>query len=76
MTDRLLDADEVAELLHVPVRWVREATRAGRLPCVELGRYRRYDLVDVLRWVNDQKRGGTSMEFRKHRPAVPAAGTK
>ena len=39
MTDRLLDANEVAERLHVPVSWVRESTRSGAMPCVELGRY-------------------------------------
>jgi hypothetical protein len=27
MTDRLLTADEVAELLSVPLPWVRESTR-------------------------------------------------
>jgi excisionase family DNA binding protein len=73
--DRLLDAGEVAELLAVPERWVREATRAGRLPCVALGRYRRYDRADVLRWVQKQKTGGAPMAFRKHRP-VPQRGTK
>lgn len=38
MTDRLLTADEVAELLAVPVSWVRESTRSGAMPHVELGR--------------------------------------
>lgn len=73
--DRLLRAEEVAELLSVPVRWVRETTRAGRLPCVVLGRYRRYDRRDVLAWVTEQKAGGAPMTFRRHRP-VPGRGTK
>ena len=47
MTDRLLDANEVVERLRVPVSWVRESTRSGAMPCVELGRYKRYDLADV-----------------------------
>jgi excisionase family DNA binding protein len=58
VTDRLLTADEVAELLGVPEGWVRERTRAGQLPHVALGRYRRYDRADVLAWVEEQKRGG------------------
>jgi hypothetical protein len=29
MTNRLLDAHEVAERLNVPVTWVRESTRSG-----------------------------------------------
>ena len=47
-SDRLLDADEVAALLSVPTSWVRQETRAGRMPCLELGRYRRYDRGAVL----------------------------
>jgi excisionase family DNA binding protein len=73
--ERLLDAGEVAEMLHVPTRWVREATRSGKLPCVPLGRYRRYDRADVLAWVEAQKAGGAAMAFRKHHP-VPGTGTK
>ena len=33
-----MTADEVAELLAVPVSWMRESTRSGAKPCVELGR--------------------------------------
>ena len=51
MTGRLLDAHEVAERLHVPVSWVRESTRSGAMPCVELGRYRRYDWPAVEAWL-------------------------
>jgi hypothetical protein len=40
VSERLLDATEVAEWLGVPVSWVRESTRSGAMPCVELGRYR------------------------------------
>jgi excisionase family DNA binding protein len=47
---RLLTADEVAVLLAVPVSWVRESTRSGAIPCVELGRYRRYREAAVLAW--------------------------
>ena len=41
-SDRLLTAAEVAELLSVPVSWVREHTRSGRIPHVQLGHYVRY----------------------------------
>jgi len=37
VTARLLDAREVAELLNVPVPWLRES-RSGAIPCVPLGR--------------------------------------
>ena len=65
VSERLLDAAEVAELLHIPTSWVRAETRAGRLPHVELGRYRRYDREVVLAWVAGQRRG----QWRKHVPA-------
>ena len=66
MNERLLTAEEVADLLAVPTSWVRAETRAGRLPHVELGRYRRYDREAVLAWVAGQRRG----QWRKHEPRV------
>jgi excisionase family DNA binding protein len=33
----------------------REAARQGRLPCVMIGRYRRFVREDVLEWVERQK---------------------
>lgn len=67
MTDRLLDANEVAELLAVPVSWVRQTTRAGHLPHITLGRYVRYERDDVLAWVESLKAGG-GPSFRRHNP--------
>jgi excisionase family DNA binding protein len=55
--DRLLTADEVADLLQVKVSWVREATRDGRLPHICLGRYRRYRRTEILSFIEDQRRG-------------------
>ena len=57
--DRLLDAKEAAELLHVKVSWVREETRQGRMPHVRLGRYRRYDRAELLAWLEKHKEGGS-----------------
>ena len=68
MTDRLLTAAEVGELLSVPESWVRRETRAGRLPHLELGRYRRYERAAVLEWLETQRAG----QWRKHEPKVPA----
>jgi excisionase family DNA binding protein len=66
LTDRLLDAKEVAALLGVPTSWIREHTRSGAIPHVPLGRYVRYDRGDVVEWVASLKTGGPS--FRGHRP--------
>jgi excisionase family DNA binding protein len=55
--DRLLTDAEAAELLAVPKSWVGEAARAGRLPHMMLGRYRRFDRADLLAWREEQKTG-------------------
>ena len=57
MNDRLLTAQEVADLLAVPLSWVREATRDGRLPHLKLGRYRRYQRAAVEAWLAEQHAG-------------------
>lgn len=60
MSDHLLTAGEVADLLAVPVSWVREATREGRIPYLALGRYRRYHLAAIQAWLTDQQAGPTT----------------
>ena len=54
--DRLLTADDVAEILQVPRTWVYAQSRDGDLPTVRLGRYYRYRRPDVLAWVEGRKR--------------------
>jgi excisionase family DNA binding protein len=69
-SDQLLTAADVAELLNVPVSWVREHTRSGRIPHVQLGRYVRYQYATVVSWVADQEDGA----FRRHRPRISTGG--
>lgn len=69
MTERLLTASEVADLLAVPESWVREHTRNGRVPRVQLGRYIRYRQDIVLDWVASQEipqAGKTGLNPRKN----------
>ena len=72
MSERLLEAREVAELLAVPVSWVRAETRAGRLPHLTLGRYKRYDREAVLGWLEGQRAG----QWRKHNPKADLAAIR
>lgn len=58
MSERLLTAQQVADLLAVPLSWVREATRDGRLPHLRLGRYRRYQAAAIEAWLAQQEQGG------------------
>jgi excisionase family DNA binding protein len=77
VTDRLLTAGEIAEMLAVPERWVRDHTRGGLIPHLRLGRYVRYREESVLAWLEQQEQGGAA--WRKHRPkggVVEAGGRK
>jgi excisionase family DNA binding protein len=64
VSDRLLDAVEVADRLGVPVSWVRESARSGAIPCVRLGRYVRFDLADVEAWIEKCKQPGRPVSLR------------
>ena len=64
MTDSLLTASEVAELLGVPVSWVYEQSRRGRIPTVTLGRYRRYRRDAIERWIAGIEEGSTPLSLR------------
>ena len=48
---RLLTAQEVAERLGVTTAWVWAQTRAGQIPHVQLGRYRRFREEAIEEWV-------------------------
>jgi hypothetical protein len=74
VSDRLVDASIIAERLAVPVSWVRAETRAGRLPVVTLGKYRRYSIPDVDAYINELKTGG-GPRFRRHTPSTPSGGS-
>lgn len=67
MGERLLTAEELAVRLGVPAKWPLAQARAGHIPHVKLGRYVRFDVADVDRWLESVKAGG-GPAFRKHRP--------
>ena len=67
MTDTLLTAKQVAQLLAVPESWVREATREQRIPYIALGRYRRYDKAAIEAWLAQKQAGPNSPDLRSRR---------
>jgi len=69
VTNRLLTAAEVAELLKVPKSWPLEQARADLIPHVRIGRYVRFRRDAVLAWVDGPERGG-GPAYRE----VPAEG--
>lgn len=55
--NKLLTAEEVADRLGVGVKWVWAQARAGTIPHVRLGRYRRFRREAIDRWIADLEHG-------------------
>jgi excisionase family DNA binding protein len=45
---KLLTPEKLALKLSVPVSWVYEQSRQGKIPTHKLGRYLRFDVAEVL----------------------------
>jgi excisionase family DNA binding protein len=43
----LMEAEQLAGLLNVPVTWLEVAARQGRIPSLEFGRWRRFRRSEV-----------------------------
>lgn len=52
MTDEVLSAEQVAELLHIDVKTVYDHANRGRLPCRRLGRRILFGRRAILDWLN------------------------
>jgi len=48
LEEPLLDPEQAAALLNVRPSWIRDATRAGRLPCIRVGRHLRFTRQDTM----------------------------
>jgi excisionase family DNA binding protein len=46
--ERLITPAELAKFLSVKVTWVWAAARDGKIPCVRVGHYQRFDLKVVI----------------------------
>lgn len=57
MTDPLLNPKQAGQLLNVPASWVLQEARAGRIPHVRLGRYRRFDARALEDWWRARAQG-------------------
>ncbi len=50
LDEPLLDCEQAAALLNVRPSRVRDATRAGRLPCIRVGRHLRFTRPMLEQW--------------------------
>lgn len=53
----LLDAEQLAAVLSLPVTWVEQAAREGRIPSIQAGRWRRFSRATVERALTNGKGG-------------------
>ena len=56
----LVDIETVARLLGVGERYVRRMVSERRVPIVKVGHYVRFDLADIRKWVEQQRRPDAS----------------
>ena len=52
----LIDVPTLADLLGVKVRYVRRMVAERRVPTVKLGHLVRFDLAEIRRWLEEQRR--------------------
>jgi excisionase family DNA binding protein len=69
--DRLLTADELAERLGIKTEWVWAQARAGRIPHVRLGRYRRFRESAVEEWLREIETGGAGRPSSQQSRPIP-----
>jgi excisionase family DNA binding protein len=59
--EQILTAEQLAERFRLPQSRIEEATRQGRLPFHEFGRYRRYSLPTVIEADTQERRHGRDL---------------
>ena len=73
VSGRLLTADDLAALLGVGRDWIYAETRAGRIPHIRLGRYRRYRAESIDEWLEGLEYGSRVGATKRPRDA-PTSG--
>ena len=59
-TSRLLEAEDVANILGMRSDWVYREVRAGRLPHIRLGRAVRFRRESIEAWIQSRERGASA----------------
>ena len=71
---RLLTVDDVAERLGVTKDWVWAQARAGRIPHVQLGRYRRFREEALEQWLADLEARSVAADRTPRGPSFSRTG--
>lgn len=67
----LLTREGVAKLLSCSLRKVDYLREQDGLPCIKIGALVRFDQDDVLRWLDDKKKGQGQGSYTS--PSIPSA---
>jgi len=54
MGQNLIDIQEMAQKINVPVSWLYSRTRTGEIPHFKIGKYVRFDPEKVMQWIEKQ----------------------
>jgi excisionase family DNA binding protein len=65
MSERLLNAEDVANLIGMTPGYVYDLSRRGRIPTITFGRTRRYRREAIEEWLVEQERGTIGGDNRK-----------
>jgi excisionase family DNA binding protein len=57
---RLLEVEDVANILGMRTDWVYREVRAGRLPHIRLGRAVRFRRESIEAWIQSRERGASA----------------
>jgi excisionase family DNA binding protein len=76
VSDRLLNADDVAALTGLKRNWVYAETRAGRIPHIKLGRTYRYRRESIERWLTAIERGADIVKDDNQPPGPARNGSR
>lgn len=60
----LMDKQQLADYLVVPIGWVEQATKARALPIVKVGKHIRFDPADIDLWLETCKELPAGMPAR------------
>ena len=60
MEDRMVGVKELAERFGPPESWWYQAAETGRVPSYKIGKYVRFKLAEVARWIDEQRQGPRS----------------
>jgi excisionase family DNA binding protein len=58
----LLDSKDLARHLGVRLSWVRSMTFKRQIPYIKIGHLVRFDLAEISKWLNENKKPMTNTE--------------